>query len=474
MSTTHRVLILFLIFSLIIFFGFKTENPRGTSYQGSTHQDTEIEFLSDLTYRKDNERISEQEIFQEQLAIIDAAEEFIILDLFLFNDDYDRDTAVEYPNLSEDLTNHLIAKKKAMPNIHILFITDEINNFYGVYESENIKRLKENGIDVVITDLEKIRDSNPVYAGLWRTTFKWFGTEGKGWLANPFSPDSPEVTARGYLKLLNFKANHRKVILSEKKAIVTSMNPHDASGHHSNIAFKLTGQILKEIAEAELNVAQFSGYDSIDLFNIDHIKKASTNDAVRVQLITEGKIREAIIDAITNTKKDNEIRIAMFYLSHREIVEELIEAANRGVDIKLILDPNKDAFGMEKNGIPNRQVAHEIQDKTEKNNLVRWYDTDGEQFHTKMMLINQENQTVIIGGSANFTRRNLDDFNLENNLVIKAEKDSQIAIDTNSYFNRIWTNEDGVYTTDYEEYENESTLKTILYRFQEWSGLSSF
>lgn len=448
--------------------------PEGVSYEGSLRKDSNVEFLYDLNYEKDNQVMKEQEIFKEQLALIEAAEEFIILDLFLFNDDYDRETDIDYPNLSKELTDQLIAKKKEISNIKILFITDEINNFYGVYESKNIKKLKENNIDVVLTDLEKIRDSNPVYAGLWRTSLKWFGTAGKGWLANPFSPDSPKVTARGYLKLFNFKANHRKVILSEKNAIVTSMNPHDASGHHSNIAFKLEGSILKDILESELKVAQFSGYEDIEAFQQIEIRPSTKNNSVQSQLVTEGKIKDAILDAIKKTEEKDEIRMGMFYLSHREIVEELIDASKRGVDLKLILDPNKDAFGMKKNGIPNRQVAQEIQKKTGKNNLIRWYDTDGEQFHTKLLLVNQPEQSIIIGGSANFTRRNLDDFNLESNLVITAKKDQPIVKEMNAYFNQLWTNNDGIYTVDYEEYESESSFKMILYRFQEWSGLSSF
>ncbi len=470
----NKFLIILFIFPFIVFFGFKTKNPTGASFQGPIRNDSNVKFIYDLTYEKNTNNIMRQEIFKEQLALIEAAENFIILDLFLFNDDYDRNTNADYPNLSEQLTDKLIEKKKDNPAINILFITDEINNFYGVYQSKYIEELKENNIDLVITDLEKIRDSNPVYAGLWRTTFKWFDTEGKGWLPNPFSPDSPKVTVRGYLKLLNFKANHRKVIVSEKNAIVTSMNPHDASGHHSNIAFKVEGSILKDIIQAELDVAKFSGYDNLAPFETLNIEKASTNDSIKTQLITEGKIRDAILEEIKKTKKSNQVYLGMFYLAHREIVTELIKASDRGVDVRLVLDPNKDAFGMKKNGIPNRQVAHEIIKKTNKNNLVRWYDTDGEQFHTKLLLINKTDKSLIIGGSANFTRRNLDDFNLENNLFIEAPKDSPLVKDINHYFNRIWTNEDGIYTVDYEEYKSESFLKTIIYRFQEWSGLSSF
>lgn len=470
----NKSLILLFIIPIIIYFGFKTKTPKGTSYEGAIRKDSNIEFLYDLNYEKNGENIKKQEIFKEQLSLIEEAEDFIILDLFLFNDDYNRSTGIEYPDLSEQLTDKLIQKKKANPTMKILFITDEINNFYGVYQSEYIDRLKENDIDLVITDLEKISDSNPVYAGLWRTTFKWFGTDGRGWLPNPFSPDSPKVTLRGYLKLLNFKANHRKVILSEKSGIITSMNPHDASGHHSNIAFKVEGSILKDIVQSELSVAEFSGYENIDLFQTLDIDKSSIDNSIHAQLITESKIRDAILEAIKNTKEDNEIYLGMFYLAHRDIINELIQASNRGVDIKLVLDPNKDAFGMKKNGIPNRQVAHEIAKKTSKDNLIRWYDTDGEQFHTKLILINQEDKSLIIGGSANFTRRNLDDFNLENNLFIQAPRNSGIVRDVNDYFKRIWNNQNGSYTVDYEEYKNESFFKTIIYRFQEWSGLSTF
>lgn len=470
----RNYVILLVILSIMIAFGFTTKNPNGTSYEGPERNDSNIQFLYDLTYQKDGESIQEQEIFHQQLQIIEEAEDFIILDMFLFNDDYNRDTDVEYPNLSEQLTEKLIEKKKAIPTIKILFITDEINNFYGVYTSESIQKLKDHQIDVVITNLEKLRDSNPVYSGIWRSAFRWFGTSGTGWLPNPFSPDSPKVTLRGYLKLINFKANHRKVIVSEKSAILTSMNPHDASGHHSNIGFKMEGGILKDIIEAELEVAKFSGYEEVDDFKPFDIKPIDEPDATTMKLITEGKIRDALIEEIRDTEENHEIMLSMFYLSHRGIIKELIAAAERGVEIKLVLDPNKDAFGMKKNGIPNRQVAHEIQKKTGMSDIIRWYDTHGEQFHTKMIIIRKEDQSIIIGGSANFTRRNIDQLNLESNIFIETEKDSPLDQEISEYFQRIWTNKEGHYTIDYEAYEDTSIIKTMIYRFQEWSGLSSF
>ncbi|MBU5255946.1 phospholipase D family protein [Tissierella praeacuta] len=469
----YKKLILGLI-PIFILNGFITPIPKETSFEGIDRNAQNIEFLYDLTYKKDGNSVKEQSIFKEQLKLIEEAEKFIIADMFLFNDDYNRKFKVEYPNISEQLTDALIKKKNSNPKIKIIFITDEINNFYGVYESHYIKRLKENDIDVVITDLGKLRDSNPIYSGVWRSLIKWFGTSGKGWLPNSFRPDSSKVTLRGYLKLLNFKANHRKVIISEKNAIVSSMNPHDASGYHSNIGFKMNGDIILDLISSELEIAKLSGYKGEDDFKISHNLNVEEINSTTIALITESKIRDNLIKEIKNTKKGNKIMIGMFYLSHRDIIKELINAAERGVDVKLVLDPNKDAFGIEKNGIPNRQVAYEMKKRSNNSIEVKWYGTHGEQYHTKMVIIEKENQAIIIGGSANLTRRNLDDYNLEANVMVKTLKDTKLYEDIKGYFNRIWTNEDGDYTIEYENYREDSFMKTLIYRFQEWSGLSTF
>ncbi len=452
--------------------GFITPMPEGTSVIGYERTDSYVEFLYDLTYLKGNEKVHKQVILNEWLNLISNAEDYIILDMFLFNDDYNR--KYKFPNVSEKLTNALINKKELNSDINILFITDEINNFYGVYESSHLKKLKKNNIDVVITDSEEIRDSNPLYSGFWRTVIKWFGVKGKGWLPNPFSPDSKDVTLRGYLKLLNFKANHRKVIITDKAGIVASANPHDASGYHSNIAFKVKGEILQDLMKSELKVAEFSGYKN-KKFSYKSGEKIDTKKTdTSVTLITESKIRDSLTRAINRTNKGDRISVGMFYLSHRNIIKSLINASNRGVDVKLILDPNKDAFGMEKNGIPNRQVAQGLKTKTNNKIQVKWYDTHGEQYHTKMVFIENDNESIIIGGSANLTRRNIDNYNLETNLLIRTKPNSKLNNDIKDYFNRIWHNKDGYYTVGYDEYKSESLIKTIIYRIQEFTGLSTF
>src|SRR6185369_17305668 len=79
------------------------------------------------------------------------------------------------------------------------------------------------------------------------------------------------------------------------------------------------------------------------------------------------------------------IDVAMFYLSERDVVRALISAAKRGVSVRVILDPNKDAFGRTKNGIPNRSVATELAAASDGAIKVRWFRTHGEQFHSKLV-----------------------------------------------------------------------------------------
>jgi phosphatidylserine/phosphatidylglycerophosphate/cardiolipin synthase-like enzyme len=291
-------------------------------------------------------------------------------------------------------------------------------------------------------------------------------------MKNPFGDNGPEVNIRNYLKLLNFKANHRKVLITDQGAIVSSSNPHDGSSYHSNIAFRFSGEAVKYLLEAEKSVAMFSGTEIKDLVYREHTDAARKDTEVLV--LTEDEIRDKILENIKDTKAGDRIDLGMFYLSHREIIRQLIQAADRGAEIRIVLDPNKDAFGFEKNGIPNRQAAAELLKKSDDKIQVRWYLTHGEQFHTKVIAIHKNGKVVLIGGSANYTRRNLDNYNLEADLMVTVKENDPLAKGFADYFDRIWENRDGVYTGDFFEYADDSLWKVFVYRFQEKTGLCTF
>lgn len=444
--------------------------PEGISFEGTVHyvSEDQVHFLHDLTYKEGNETKYEQEIFDSIFQAIDEAEEFIVSDFFLFNPYYD--AGQNYPSLSSKLTNKLIKKKKQAPKMDIVLITDEINTSYGSHQNDQFEMLKENGIDVIMTDVDRLRDSNPLYTGIWRVFFQWFGQAGNGRFPNALADEAPDMTFRSYLKLLNVKANHRKTVVTDKKAFILSGNPHDASAYHSNIGFQLEGSIIGDVLESEQAAANLGG-----VYPLPTYTGSTKGGDIAVQLLTEGKVASKVIQTIRKTKKEDEIWMAMFYLAERNVIEELLAANERGVKIKLILDPNENAFGSKKSGLPNRPVARELHKKSNGNIDIRWYNTNEEQYHTKLLYVKSNEQSTIIGGSTNFTRRNMNDYNLETNVAIETVAESELTKELDHYFKRQWTNEDGDFTLDFEEYQNPLTpAQRVVYTLQKWLYFTTY
>lgn len=442
--------------------------PSGVSVDGPMHKTNDIEFLYDLTYQQDDKRVMEQTLMKEALQIIDEATEFIVLDMFLYNDDYDREKG-NYPNSAAQITEALIEKRLSNPTMPITVISDAVNTLYGSNDSSFFEQLKQIDIQIVVTDMKKMRDSNPIYSSIWRPYLQWWQPAQDGFLPNAFNPDGGNGSIGSYLDLVNFKANHRKVVMNETRALLTSANlTHDGSSFHSNIGFAVKGTILADIYKAEQAVAKLSGAVLPDV----SFTKSSTEGELEVKLVTEGKIKAALLDTLSSADEQSIISIGVFYISDRDIVKAIKAAAKRGAKVQMVLDPNKDAFGIKKNGIPNRQVAAELM--KEETVEVRWYATNGEQYHSKFLLVENASEAILVGGSANFTRRNLADYNLENNLYVSMPTAHPLFTEIEDYFNRIWTNDNGNYTTDYATYEDNSVWKKVFYRFQEITGLSTF
>ncbi|MGD9843463.1 MAG: phospholipase D-like domain-containing protein [Steroidobacteraceae bacterium] len=438
-------------------------------------------FLTDLTYQSSQDRrVAEQHIFDAVLKQVDEAQHFIVLDYFLVNDGMGA-SGKALRSISRELADHLLARKRAAPTLQVLLITDPINDVYGGASSALFAELRQAGIAVVSTDLTKLRDSNPGYSAIWRGLAQWFGnSEQGGWLPNPFDSAADNITLRSWLSLMNFKANHRKVVISDRAdgewvALIASANPHDASSAHSNVAVQFSGELVKAVFDSELAIARFSGWTGAIAMPE---RRATTTGMGNVELsyVTEGAILEHLLREIDQTKPGDQIHLAMFYLSERSVIDALKLAASRDVAIRIILDPNKDAFGIKKDGVPNRPVANELIEQGHGNIEVRWYRTHGEQFHTKLLLVQRYEQLFATLGSANFTRRNLDDYNLEANVAITMPVNSELATQMQGYFNRLW-NGDALtteYTAPFGVYKDDSAVRYWRYRLMEATGLSTF
>jgi phosphatidylserine/phosphatidylglycerophosphate/cardiolipin synthase-like enzyme len=443
----------------------------------------DVQFLYDLTRAQpEGGLLYEQRIFDEVFRIVDEARSFIVADFFLLNEHMGAAGAAHRP-LSRELVQRLIARKQAVPSLSILLITDPINDVYGGAPSPALAELRKAGIEVVVTDLERLRDSNPLYSSVWRILLQWWGNSATGGgMSNPFSSDGSEITVRSWLALLNFKANHRKLIVADREdgtltALVTSANPHDASSAHSNVALRFSGALASEIVASEMAVARFSGWRG-------HIYTAGAESVapedqlgVALSFITEQAIRRHLIDAVSGTRNGDSVSIATFYLSDREVLDALLDAADRNVRVRIILDPNRDAFGRQKDGVPNRPVANELVTRSGEKIEVRWYRTHGEQFHAKIALVRRGDRFIASLGSANLTRRNVGNYNLEANIGVETEVDSPLAIEMLGYFDRMWNN-DGPpgteYTAAFGAYRDEDRGRYWRYRLMEATGLSTW
>lgn len=446
--------------------------PEGLDYTGKLRH-AQVKFLADQTYLDAQGRQQqEHHIFKEMLRMIEEAQSTIILDMFLFNQQVG-ESQLQHKQMTQKLTDALVMKRRLVPQVEIFVITDPVNSVYGGIQPAHYRQLRQAGIDLMETNLLPLRTSNPVWSGFWYICCQDIGNNPeKGWLPNPLGTE--KITLRSYMELFNFKANHRKTLVVDTlegwKGLVTSMNPHDGSSRHSNVALVVKGMTAIDLLKTEQTVAMMSK-GNIPFVVIKDVEAEKTEP--QVQVLTEEAIYDGVLDMIkTAQKAETELDVAMFYLSERKIIRELIAAHERGVKVRVLLDPNKDAFGRTKNGIPNRPVASELHDAGIE---VRWCDTQGEQCHSKMILKRTMYQADMILGSANFTARNLKNYNLETDLRVIGPQNAQVFKDATGYFNAAWSNQDGKQmSVEYSQYADESTLKYALYRFMEWSGLSTF
>ncbi len=474
----RRVLRLILLALLVAWIGMAVVHrykplPPGIGVAMPVRAADAVTFLADYTWLDPGGgRRIDHRIFDRVLERIGAARQLVVLDMFLFNDFAGNADGPDMRPLSDQVEDALIERLAEVPGLRAVLITDPINQLYGGIESERLERLRRAGVEVVVTDLARLRDSNPAWSGFWRLCCRWAGnSDDGGWLPNPVGPG--KVSLRTWLRLVNFKANHRKTLVADSPAgwagLVTSGNPHDASSAHGNVALEFIGPAALDLIVTEASVAAFSG---APLQGLPEARPPAPVAGVEIQVLTEAAIRDAALAAIDAAGRGDRVDLAIFYLSHRGVIRALKRAAARGAIVRVLLDPNRDAFGAEKSGIPNRPVARELVDAGIE---VRWCATRGEQCHSKFLQVVGDRRAELIAGSANFTRRNLDNLNLETNVRLAGPVTYPALSAAAAYFERRWTNEGGrIHSRPYAEFAEDSRLRYWRYRLMEFSGLSTF
>ena len=503
--------------------------PLGINYESPIRETENAEFHYDLTYLdKDGNIQYDRNLWDATYKVIDNAKDYLIVEMFLFNDLYNKDKE-HFPEFAKEYTERLVKKQKENPNLKVYILADENNNFYGAFEHPFITSMKNAGINVIIVDIFKLKDTFPWYSPIWRTFIKPMGNpQNKGWITNFYGDMWPKLTIRNLLRALNVKADHKKVFLNEKEVVVSSANIHDPSYFHENIAIYTDGPIVKDVLHNLQLVAKFSdseiNVDGSDR-RMENIMNSGSNDKTetdektlnsenqkennvkqinneeneqnvkektsinseknsitdteghtyKIQYLTEGAIGKHLDEDIDSLKAGDELLMGMYFLADKGVIDRLIKASNRGVKIRIIFDRSRDAFGMSTNGLPNKPVSKKLKKKTKGKIEIKWYFTNNEQYHTKITLMKKTDGSVIINaGSANLIKKNIRGYIMDSNFRILTTQDSKISKDVYTYFDRLWENKDGLFTINFDDEPTTSGFSDFMYKILDATQLGSF
>jgi len=480
--------------------------PPGVHIAGSWHSvpASEVRFLSDLTAADaTGAPLHQRQINAELLRMIAQARDFLVLDGGLFGDLPAAGSGASRMRaaapVAAALTDALLQARQLRPGLLVLLLIDPASTRLSVGNAA-LQRLRAAGVAVVPVDVTRLRAPNAGFAGLWQLCCSWWtASAAAGDWPNPLGVGSAGVSFGLWGGTPGYQRAHRQLLIGDNGAgrltgMIFSRPLNAEASLHTAVALQLTGGSLEPLLESEFVVAQFSGWigggamqeHAQRLFELRHqgaaagINNTMTTaadgaDAARVRVLSESSIAEALLQRINAAGSHDSIEIAALYLSQRDLVRALIEAAWRGATVRVLLDPGKDGYGFERSGLPNRQVASELLSASDGAVRVRWYRTHGEQFSPGFALIRSAGRAWLMAGSAELSRRDLDDFNLAAAFIAELPGTAAASLDALSWFDTLWYNRAAggtEYSSDADVYTDASQLDYWQYRLLEASGAS--
>jgi PLD-like domain len=453
----------------------------------------QIRFLRDLSAADaSGAPLRERQIDASLEAMIAQARDIIVLDTGVFGDlpaagpHASRLRAA--PTVAAALTDSLLHARQLQPNLQILLLIDPVSIDLSVAPGL-IERLRAAGLNVVPVDTQGLRSANAPFVALWQMCCSWWTRpQGDGDWPNPIGIGPAGVSLGLWGRTAPFQRSHRQMLIADDGAgnlrgIIFSRPVTAEAALHSACALQLSGIALESALESELVTAQVSGWSGAAAMQVrsqrlfEHQRQASLStplpDAARVRVASEQMMSDQLASLIAGAGQHDSIDIAALYLSQRELIHALIDAAHRGAAVRILMDPNKDGYGYERSGQPNRVVASELVAGSDGAIRVRWYRTHGEQFSPGYLMIRDAEHTWLFVGTSELSRRDLNDFNLAAGFFAELPPVSGAGHDALSWFDALWFNRvsGGVeYSTDADIYADASEVRYWQYRLMEAAG----
>lgn len=296
----------------------------------------------------------------------------------------DQTTSMITPLLDDTPFTEDVMKTVANAKSSIRFETFLLNGDDGKAFADLLIEKKKEGLDVkVILDqsMQKIESARRLLGNENYALGNYLKENGVDYL--PYASDkmSGSLTPADHAKVL---------IVDDEIAYLGGTNIDDSLNRDTNV--KIEGPAAKDIAQLfdeswevtknpDPNVLGLPGDPVI---SDPSIKVFSTSPS-------RSTIKQAIIDNIRDAK--DSICIQMFTFTDDDLVDELKQAADRGVDVKLLLCENKEIFHLPTFHAPNLPTALQAKDSGID---VKWYSNpEFPQMHSKHMIF--DNKKVMLG-----------------------------------------------------------------------------
>jgi phosphatidylserine/phosphatidylglycerophosphate/cardiolipin synthase-like enzyme len=217
----------------------------------------------------------------------------------------------------------------------------------------------------------------------------------------------------------NYKLMHNKFIIIDGYCVITGSTNFTNNGfkYNSNNSIVVFSNELAQDYMNEFN-EMYEGYFGKNSLDNKPFKQIEFDSGLIEPYFTpEDNLTDRIIELINNAKKS--IHVMIFTFSKKEIAEALIQAKNRGIDVKVIAEEYQSNYNWAQINYLKENGVNVILDKNYKT------------FHHKTMIIDEE---ITITGSFNFTN-SAQYYNDENSLVIHSEYISKVY---EKEFKRLW------------------------------------
>jgi hypothetical protein len=442
------LLLLLLVWLSLVLWNSAKPLPPGTHMVSQTARlsEADVVFLHESPRHYDSPQ--RQGPPAEDLAAVDHAEQLIMVDR---------------SPVSPELAQHLLARERQRPNLKIVVVTDPGNEAFGGTAPSILASLEEAGVIVARVRLDRLRDSNPLYSGLWRLVF--------GWWSDPFDEGPGQLTLSAWSRMRNFKADQRQLVVADDGAggWIASMGPSGSepvvgaeaapdTAPAGAAGLVLHGSLARAMIAGELQIAAWSTED--DRLPSSPRMEGGGVGSIDARFLTEGAIEGALLDAVAAAGNGDQICMAMQNLGDRRLIAAMSRAAARGAHLQVLLARDR---------IPNQAVAGELLGEPGGRIEVRWYPAGYPVPHSGLLLVRHGADVWMNLGSADYTRRNLGDLNLEAAVELRMPVRSAPARAATDYFAEQWSG-----ASADADFAQASIVAYWRYRFAEATGLSSF